>query len=316
MVGMINRPAKATELAAIDHRMQRHKVFLYSGAMALIAIIGWRVGGAFAMPPGIIATPASTRVDDRTPSVATTPALMAAPPAQKSVSELMQEMAAAFRSARPEERDFALGTLLPALMAQNPEAAARAVLDITDEDLRHAALDHVGRLWAARDPQTALRWADALPFRDERETALTGACRQLAAESVPRAVKTLAAYLPGDRPLGDLEDLALRWAGADLETARAWTLALVPGPRREGLVARLAYVQSKTEPAAAAAIVTELPPGDARDESVISVLHQWALRDRPGALAWVERFPESTLRERAIAELNSIAQFQLATTAR
>ena len=152
---------------------------------------------------------------------------------------------------------------------------------IADEGERNGVLIQGCLHWADVDP------ADALKLM-----------RKLGAEQVSEAV---------------LEDILQKWADRDFSSALLWAYNEVPGEKRDRLIARLAFVRSQTQPEAAAMlVVNQIMPGPVQDEAYISVLYQWAVRDFSGTLAWVNRFPSGDLKKRAITELLSIGQSQLA----
>jgi hypothetical protein len=235
------------------------------------------------------------------------------PAVRKSVARLTAELCDAFNSLSVDRLRFALTQLLPALVEEDAPAAARLAESITDLNLRGEVIYLVARLWGKKDVEAALTWAGALKIEYEREAALTDAALELAREDLSRALQLSARFFREDEPSPVLENLAQRWAENNFPAALAWTLANSTGPQRDELVARLALVEASHAPRTAAQLVVdEMRPGESQNEAAISVLHQWAQRNVSEAVAWVERFPDGPLRDRANAELKSVAKFRLA----
>jgi hypothetical protein len=74
-----------------------------------------------------------------------------------------------------------------------------------------------------------------------------------------------------------------------------------------------AYVMSQTDPASAAnLVINQIPPGPSQNEAVMTVLNQWANQDLNAAATWVKGFPVGPLQERAVNELEGIANHKQA----
>ena len=171
----------------------------------------------------------------------------------------------------------------------------------------------MARLWAARDSGRALAWAAGLKTEEERETALTDVCVQIAAVDPAKAIQLRAEHVREGEPSSALDDLAHQWAEKDFPPALDWTLAHSHGAQRDALLAQLAFVKALDAPFDAATLVAnEVQPGEAQNEAVISVLHQWARRDLTAATSWVGQFPDGPLRERAVLELAGMAKYRQA----
>lgn len=230
-----------------------------------------------------------------------------------SVARLVAEIQEAFDSFSIPRLDFALTELLPALVKADPAAAGQLAESLERPELRAEVLYWVALWWGQKDPERALAWATGLVVEHERETALTLAASQLASADPATALQVTAPSLRPDQTSDALGTFAQRWAEKDLAAALRWTLALSPGAQREALVAQLAFVAAERAPAVAARLVVEeMSPGVGQNEAALSVLHQWGLRDFYAAKTWVARFPAGPLHDRAVAELNAIAEYRLA----
>jgi hypothetical protein len=161
--------------------------------------------------------------------------------------------------------------------------------------------------WAARDAEAALKWVSTLEDAAARRSARSTVCFALA-EKDPRqaVVLALANGTDEDDDLGLLECLTMQWCEKETKDAVDWAHEQPPGEWRERLLSRASFVLSKSDPTAAAQLVSGLEPGTVQDEAAMAVLHQWALQDSSAALRWAEAFPESTLRDRALAEISNL----------
>jgi hypothetical protein len=220
---------------------------------------------------------------------------------------LEREISSALRSSESVRRDYALATLLPGLMALDPEVAAYLADHWEPGPIRAELLLRVSRSWSLSDPAAALAWSASLPDTGERINALSEVCGQISQTDPARAVAIAERFNIGSVG-GTIENAAQIWANKDFPAALDWARHQPAGDLRDQVIARIAFIQAQTVPAEAARLVsTEIPPGPAQDEAVISVLHQWGLQDPAKAAAWVGSFASGPLREKAIDELAGTA---------
>lgn len=169
--------------------------------------------------------------------------------------------------------------------------------------------------WVTKKPEAALAWAKQQPDSTMRQKMLAAICYHFAVNDPARAVALAEKFNlqnAGNNTNAILANLAQQWAMKDLTAAYDWGMQQPAGNQRDLLLQSIALIWSQSEPASAANFVVEqIPPGGVQTETVMSVLHQWAMTDFSGAYGWVKLFPEGLLRERAVAELNGIAQWQL-----
>lgn len=308
-------------------RILRHRLIITTTALAIVA--GIMGGGRIGQRPsraqqGSVPAVASFVGDLQQQPGTDAPRSPLGPEANRSgeppqssadaVGHLTAQIVDAFDSLSIERLNFALTQLLPALVRADPPAAARLAESLTEPNLRAEVMYLVARQWGQFAADEALAWAGGLKVEYEREAALVDAGSDLARENPARALELSARSFRTDQPSAVLENLVQRLAEDRFPAALAWILEHSAGAQREELLARLAWVEARRDPPAAAQrVVDHMRPGDTQDEAVISVLHQWARHDASAALAWVERFPASSLRERAIAELNAIVRSRLAS---
>jgi hypothetical protein len=187
--------------------------------------------------------------------------------------------------------------LLPELVAQNPEAAARFAEMQTEPALRKLAIRQVAQLWGALDVDRALNWARSLPDAAERDATFIDIANGLSSVDPGRGVELREQFVAATRPDTALNDLVQQWAGYDFDAALAWTNARAPGAQRDDLLQRLIYVRAAAgDPADAARLVTESSlSGEARTAAIASVAQEWASRDGDAAQEWMQWLEPATL---------------------
>lgn len=221
----------------------------------------------------------------------------------RAISRLDQALASTDQAAR----DDALARLLPEFMNHDPAATARFAELYVDPVLREQLLRRVSQLWAARDAENAVAWAESLPDADERDAVLIDIGAQLAIDDPAQAVALRERHASAVEPDSALENFTQQWGAKDFYAALDWARAQPPGRQRDMLVERLAFIQSQTAPSDAARLVIEnIPEGEAQTTAIMTVVHQWATRDHAMAAEWVDRFPEVAWRQRALDELTAI----------
>ena len=175
------------------------------------------------------------------------------------------------------------------------------------EKEKHLLLGELREL-AAKNPEGALAEAMKLPAGDERNQALSEVCFGLAQTDPAEAVKTAKQLHLEEQPGAILERLVQQWAAGDSSAAIDWASSQPAGEQRDGLMTRIAYSMCQTDPVGAANLaLNQIPSGPAANEAVMMVLHQWADQNLVMATAWVRGFPEGPLRDRAVGELEEIA---------
>jgi len=180
------------------------------------------------------------------------------------------------------------------------------------EKEKHQLLGELREL-AAKNPEGALAEAMKLPTGDERNQALSAVCFGLAQVDPAAAVKMAKSLHLEAQPGAIVERLVQQWAASDSSTAIDWVNSQPADEQRDGLNTRIAYALSQTDPAGAANLVlNQISPGPAQNEAVMAVLYQWANQNLMAATVWVKGFPDGPLRERAVGELEEIANRQRA----
>lgn len=200
----------------------------------------------------------------------------------------------------------------------NPEKVAELAQSLAPGEQKDQMLDQLARGWAAKDPDAARAWASQRSNAEERD-------RLLEIINTVRE-KRDSADVPESQIVADLtealihsgadeskqlqvENLTQKWATKNLSAALDWVKQQPASEIHDNLIQRIAVIEAAKAPAEAARLVVEqIAPGPAQTEAVISVVHQWGTQDMIGAVAWVNLFRDGQLKERAVRELEGIAQ--------
>lgn len=212
----------------------------------------------------------------------------------------------------PAEKNLNLDDLSQWANRDAPGAAS-FVLTIGDEDLRKECMLRVIQTWAARDPRSALSWAESAAFENprEREIAMCMACSQLSWRDPQEALRLASEYQLDENAEGLVEGLATRWAESELLATRDWVISQPQGPMRDSLVESIALVVLEVDPAEAARLVLDqIPPGESQKKSILVLLSQMALQNIEAAQKWTDSFPDGPLRIRALETVKNIQNRQ------
>jgi hypothetical protein len=170
---------------------------------------------------------------------------------------------------------------------------------------------------AVHDAEAALERVSRMSVIEEREAALKEVCLALA-ESDPALAMRAAWHLQlgslgGLSESTALENLASRWASADLKAALSWIdqQPIDDAGKRDRVVKGIASVWSQSAPADAARLVAEqMSPDFSQFDAAINLVGRWAAIDFSGAAAWVALFPEGPVQDRARKELSKAVPSQ------
>lgn len=225
-------------------------------------------------------------------------------PSTEHAASLEEEITRTLRYGSATERDHALNVLLPALVAQNPKAAARLAEKWELGYLRDELIRQTTMQWSAADIGAAVAWLAGLENGDQG-TAIPAVTAQVAQTDPASAIELAQAFYLGTND-GSLEHLAQLWTEEKPAEAVAWVTSQPVGFQRDRLLARIAHVRAQQDAGEASHLVLNfMSPGEVRDEAIIAVLRQWALRDPAGAADWVGQFPTGPLLTRARNELET-----------
>jgi hypothetical protein len=170
---------------------------------------------------------------------------------------------------------------------------------------------------ALQDSEAALARVSQMSVAEEREAALKEVCLQLAASDPASAMNAAWRFqlgrLGGLAESATLEDLARRWAAADLPAALAWVSQqpLDEAGQRDRVIKGIAAAWSEGSPADAAHLIAEyMSPNFAQWDAAMKLVGCWASADFAGAAAWVDLFPEGSTQDRAREELSKVVSTQ------
>jgi hypothetical protein len=232
----------------------------------------------------------------------------ASPANTRAPAATIEALEQALAVSDPARRDLVLARMLPAMIANDPQAVARFAERQTDPALRELLLRQLAQLWPAGNADAAVAWSQSLPDAGEREAAITDIALGLAPTNPSRAVALRERYGSGEVPDTTLEVLAQLWAAQDFDAALAWTNAQPSGMQRDRLLQRLAFERAQAgSPAQAAQIANEMLEGKLKSDAIATIAQQWSLRDPDAARAWAAQLPRA-LQERAAAEINGAAE--------
>ena len=118
----------------------------------------------------------------------------------------------------------------------------------------------------------------------------------------PAAAGAWVSQLP-ESPLAraGAEQVAIAWANADLQSARAFVSALPEGAGKQGATLALAYEADRSEPIAALELASTLAVSRERDDLLVHSVSQWPESDAATAAEWASRVPDPSLRQRLLA---------------
>jgi hypothetical protein len=150
-------------------------------------------------------------------------------------------------SADAGQRETALGTLLPELLASEPTRAAALYSRLPPGDARDALRDEIARIWVRRDRESTMVWIDGIADEAERKAAAMVAVRALAAGSPADAIAT-ADHFDVGRDDGAIEHIAQIWATEDPDAALRWLIAQPDDARNASTRKRVRNVLEERSP--------------------------------------------------------------------
>ena len=224
--------------------------------------------------------------------------------------------------------------LISLLSAENPSRALREALELSEPQVRIAALLQVIQTLAELDPLAAMEAIELLPPSAQRvmtqELVVTrwvtqdapAATRWLLSQPEPLRSRLLQsgfgdALIRIDPELAqtvyqEFDSLMMEeWArkvvqrkvSDDPEQAARWLLANPDWPGFESAAQMVAGQLAGRDPQAALAFVAELPSDDAHDKALSAVIGVWSSTDAVAAAAFVAGVPSSPLRNSLVMDV-------------
>lgn len=195
-------------------------------------------------------------------------------------------------------------------IAQDEEPSSLIVESSWAKELREL------RALAAAAPAAAISRVALYADKHERKTAAKAVCLVVAEKDPAMAMTSawqfgLGRYTDEASENLALENLAERWAHADLPQALAWANSLPADDesRRDRVWKGIASEVGKEFPDIAAQLVNETvtPDTRVRADATIEILRRWAAKDYPNASTWASQLPDAATRDRGIDELAAIS---------
>lgn len=233
-----------------------------------------------------------------------------------------------------EARQRALEEIIPALAADNPQAALAQLNDmepapgersytllfqhwaatdpvqaiqhwqtIPDQDDRDKVRDAILAVWVDQQPEAALNWVKSQPDSESKNQAMETCIGGLAKTDVPKALALTESLPEGSWRNTMIAGLFNDWAGKDLASATTACQQLPDGLAKEKAGEYVLSRRIDQDPASAAEAVKNLPPGDHRQQAIEQLCQRWAGADLPAVLAWAQSLPSETERAAAFNQL-------------
>ena len=204
-------------------------------------------------------------------------------------------------------RQKALPEVFSRMAAQDPAAAAKAVLEMPGGASREESLSRVGGAWAGSDFEDALSWARGLSGKD-RESALGAVLTQGAPHQPGLAATQYADMLGGlpanEKPADSFVNAAATIAGAyfaeDQLKAANWVSGLPQEDARAAAARTLAEQWAQYDAPSASEWIGSLPDGKPRDQAVGALVNRIAASDPSMAFEWAATMDDSGMRSSSL----------------
>lgn len=210
--------------------------------------------------------------------------------------------------------NFVRGTVMQSWAAKYPQDAATYYAQNTNEFRAGgfggrggrggaATASVIATEWARQDSAGAMKWAQSLEGRDQRE-AISGIVTEAAKEDPAAAAAMLSSISDEDSKKDAQNSIAREWGKQDWGGAKAW-IAGLPTDQQEDATARALRGLADSDPEAAAANLTSLAEGDARDNAAESIAREWSREDPAAAANWLMESGSANAQEDGIGRVVS-----------
>ena len=181
----------------------------------------------------------------------------------------------------------ALRTAAVRFAEKDPVAAAAAVLAMKAGASQIDITPVIAELWAKKDIQQALAWAERLPTPSLREPALH-AIRFIWVHAEPVSAIPHVMALPADEIKNALlMNIAGAWAGTDPASAWKWVASLPADATRDLMFGNIVEAWGDIAPQLAAEFALKQPEERGRDRLVMLALGRWATQTPQAAAQWL-----------------------------
>ena len=182
-------------------------------------------------------------------------------------------------------------------------------------DDRVQAFRQAAVIWAAKDLEAAIRWAQSIQDEGEKSRILLDVGLE-AARINPRRAVALALDLPPSGPRDELIVHAVRqWASLDPSSAGSWVSGLPASSLRQEAVSAIAVSLSAEDGRRAAGLVADaMVAGQEQVNASIHVVRNWGARNPEETLEWIGQFTDASVRRQALQVLLAAWSMQSSET--
>jgi hypothetical protein len=169
-----------------------------------------------------------------------------------------------------EEREAAIAEVAWNVIEDDPELAAEALAQLTEDGIpRIRLIQHIAMRTAERNPDEAVAWAGTLGSENETSAAFGRIALVIAEDDPERAAKMLSETGVEGRDFNvALVQVLQRWASKDAAAAAEWAALF--------------------------------PAGNFREASITAVVSQWTDANPTSAFTWIASLQEPTIRSEAL----------------
>jgi chemotaxis protein histidine kinase CheA len=189
-------------------------------------------------------------------------------------------------------------------------SAAAQITQHPVTDNRAELIAVLASAWAAQNLADATAWAKQLPESAERHAALTRMADDVAFDHPIESLGLSLTETPQSLHDGTIRRAIASWTRQEPDNASSWTEQIADTTLREEGVSIVAETIGETAPTAAARIIiNSMRPGELQNQTVLAVVRRWMQMDAVAAAAWINHFPDGTLRQNAMALLESSPRY-------
>lgn len=215
----------------------------------------------------------------------------------------------------PSLQPYVGAMLLPQWAARSPESAMRWLV-ANAETASPNLFQSVGQTLAARNPTAAIAYAEQIPTT-AREAWISGLAQGYAQQDPRGALEWFGQFRGESWYRRTAASLAMTLAQHDGAAAAQLIDEADPagtGPQSQQTLQVVANNWANRDPSAAAQWAIARPAQPQRAQVVEAVVSVWAARDPGAARAWVLQLPSTDLRDRSLARLLTTTAHRSSTT--
>jgi len=198
----------------------------------------------------------------------------------------------------------AVGSVLSAWAREDPEAAARAAMDLPAGRAFSNVASQIASQWitSAKNKQDVFNWVNKLPEGEARRNSMQSIFSTWSAEDPQAAVRSLSTLTAEDRKQA-LRAVASGWSRTAPEVVLQWSASITDADERSEIIRTAVSSWAGNSPDAAAKYVERLGDSD-RSGPMESLVNNWASRDTAAAAAWLDRQPAGASKDSSLRALS------------